>query len=412
MNVTLRTLSGGTVAFSSWLLPDQSTVVSKLTQEQYDVWDKQGDAPGKPTKDAQFLVAMGGILALAGGDGWPQPGDVWERTLGGRKRLMVALSDEPGWGYIRHDVGDPLNGFSHVTGFHVRSNNRCIPITTYNINNLPTLDITPGGVWSINNNQITIPAELIKTEYIALDFQTPNHRSVSYGSSTSSYDNFTYPNGFTYAGPSISGSDTHLVISAALEYSSNPSAVTHNGDTCTQRILAGTSGALRVIMYDRSAPNTSGNVAVTIADGTAYVSTASYATGVDGGNPRVDFDSATGTSTSPSVTSDSTTDGLAFTALAISDAPTLTKDASVTTIVTIDNGNGTIGGGGGDVALFSGYETPGGITNTVTHTLSSSVAWRIGQITLRAAATGRTTRNTRSAPLGMEVGMNWRSGNI
>lgn len=369
--LTLRVLSGESVAASVWLLPDHTTLTVRLTQQEYDAWDKTGDAPGRPTPDAIYLAAMGGIHALAGGDGWPRTGDAWEQRVGGRTRLIVALSDELGWGYVRHDVADPVDGFSHVTGFAVTSTERRLVLDQYDLTHLPIIDRA---------------AYAPRTNYQALDFQTPNHHSVSYGSSTTYFDNGTYPTGFSYAGPSISGSDTHLIVAFAIDYGSAPTAVTHNGNTCTQRVAQGSAGAQQLYMYDRNAPDTSGTVAVTIADSAAIISTTSYATGVDGASPRVDADGAAGTSTSPSVTSDSTTDGMAFTALSMPDSTTLTKDTSVTQIAAIDNFNGTIGGGGGDIAMFSGYETPGGSTNTVTHTLGASSLWRIGQITLRAAS--------------------------
>ena len=81
MSLTLRTKTGGSVAYSVWLMGDNSVKTVKISQEEYDNFAIRdggvGELPSKPAPDAVFVMAGGGVPALNTLDGWWSAGDCW-----------------------------------------------------------------------------------------------------------------------------------------------------------------------------------------------------------------------------------------------------------------------------------------------------------------------------------------------
>ena len=113
--------------------------------------------------------------------------------------------------------------------------------------------------------------------------------------------------------------------------------------------------------------------------------------------------SDTGTSTSPSSTVTTSNGDFAIVAHVDQNATSVTINAGTSAYIEL-NLNGNYAGG---------YQASSSSSSTVSWTLGSSVAWANAKVNVIqfGGGGGRTTKNTRGFPLGMEIGMNWR-GNL
>lgn len=131
--IRFRSLTGGQLAFSVWLLADGS---SHLQREDPDTYEKQSWAAPEP--DAVFLGAKIGDNELDTVDGLPHVGDVWEVpvTLPGGKpgsKVVVCLSEGQDYYFYSYALGSKMSangaivpdvdkrrgGSSKATGHHL-----------------------------------------------------------------------------------------------------------------------------------------------------------------------------------------------------------------------------------------------------------------------------------------------------
>jgi hypothetical protein len=136
----------------------------------------------------------------------------------------------------------------------------------------------------------------------------------------------------------------------------------------------------------------------------SFGGTAICFTGVDQGTPDdAAVTNSGGTITSIAVTVSSATDDLVLDCVGVNGNPTITATAGQT-----ERANQSVNGGGG---TMEGMSTKPG-TTSVQMEWSFASSTRVGQvgININAAAGGggRTTKNTRAFPLGMDLGMNWQ----
>lgn len=372
-----------------WMLPDRTTRLVRLAQDEYEEWWKNYDRPDiyKPHPDAIRLMAMGGYDALEGGDGWPEPGDVWIDTRhSGLQRIAFCVSENTGYSsYKKSEASDPGKGqTSRLTGFRLEVKDQRLYLPGNNLSSLPSLSVESGVDRIISLAEIKIPLESIGLKYTEIDEIIDNHRSVTFGADVEAAP-AGFPETYALTGLTPTGSDLHLVAMAASEYGGYPDDTTGIKQGTTNCVMRAQSQAseygLSISMWDLDAPAGSGDINYNMHATAEIVVSAAYLTGVDGGaTPRDATGTASGASTGMSTgATTSSADGMAVTGHVITGVPAVTKDAA-TTMFTDLNGSGS------DLKLSAAYVATTGSSVTVNHTKTGTVAWRCGIITLKAAA--------------------------
>lgn len=172
--LALRKLTGGQVAYSVWQLPDGNIETVRISQEDYNDFAitraGQGEIAGKPSPDAIWLMAGGGMKALDTRDGWPSIGDCWEDVDDSNSKVLrIATGDGVDFQYQSKVASDPKAGkVSEITGIKVTSKGNRDFVKEYDINNLSGISVR------------TTPA-LTKEN---LSGEIYNHRSISFDAAT------------------------------------------------------------------------------------------------------------------------------------------------------------------------------------------------------------------------------------
>lgn len=192
---------------------------------------------------------------------------------------------------------------------------------------------------------------------------------------------------------------------------SSISSVTVDGSATGVTLVgsAGTNGAKRAWWYRKVLGTKSAGtmtVEATMAnspEGNICIEATTY-TGVDQTTPITGFNSAQGNSTAPTVNITSVSGDLVAVGLlwkSNTNGDTITPGTNET--------QRYVGDGFATMAMYGGTEAATGASTTVNQTISAVREWVIlGGVIAAAGGGGRPTKNTRTAPLGVEVGMNWR----
>lgn len=184
MDLVLRHLTGGQVAFAVFVMPDGSVREVKLTQKEVEKYNQSTFDAAKPDPGAVFKMAVGGIPALDTVDGYAHIGDMWEADYGDGKTLFVKTTEAmEDWACQQSIADAPLDGFSRQVTGAWQSKGNIVALTKYDLANPPALTVVSKDV-SIDSLGETTTA---KIEQKADTFTTlePNHRSVSFDSTIS-----------------------------------------------------------------------------------------------------------------------------------------------------------------------------------------------------------------------------------
>lgn len=349
---------GGAWAYTAWLLPDGSTRIVYLKQAEYEEFhiDRkgEGEAPGKPSDDAKFLMGVGGIPVFNTPDGRPHRGDFWKHD----GEIIVFTGEEPTWGYKLEVADEPKDGRSRILGFEVSHENH---VTVRSL-----LDVT----------KLPLP---IKRQNV-IDAYIPNHKSVTFDAS--SISNQSFGTSMSVSHTTTSNADRYMLTGTMLRQGA-VSTVTYNSVSMTGRTTNTVdpySGEVNIRIWDLIAPtngaNTilaswTGNKAGHMATITGY--------GADQTTGFSNTASNTGTNTSPTVTVTSATGELVFTMMGwYAQGITSTPDGSWTALTQ------------GNPSLFAGAQgayKAGAATVTRTDTLSGTpTGWVMQGVSMKAAA--------------------------
>lgn len=375
MALTLRQFTGGSVAFSVWLLSDQTIRVSKISQIQYDEFAVTrkglGDAPGKPTVDAKFLMAAGGIPALNTADGWPSAEDAWEVNdpeIG--RYLVVATGSTLDFTYTMTIASPPVNRRSQLSGVRVKSvgNRQVFRQGQYNRNRLDLLVLTEVPVLEREN----------------VSGEIDNHRSVTFDAQSQGTINGS-ASSLTLSHVIANQSNGYLAALSSQRAGQTLNTVTYNGDSLTS-LLNVVSVSARAEYYYRLAPDIgTANIVFTYNANTSCVAGGISAYGVDQSTPHTDSDSqATTFGNNPTLTLTSAVGELAIANGCGNPPGTPTPDATWTTAW---NAASTGGNNRGGVAQYRAGAASS-VTITITGWTASDCC--IVGASLKAASAGGT----------------------
>lgn len=274
MSLTLRNLTGKSVAFALWLMPDGSVVTTKMLQSDYDA-QAAGlmKPPGSPDAGAEFLLAGGGIPALDTVDGWPAINDCWLKTdEDGSTVLMAALGSSPDYRYLRAVASDPGTGqTSQVTGFVVQAQNNLIKIPNYN---------------KADPTQTVVPQVAPTASKTLIDVTIPNHKSVTFDAKSSGSGGEVSSLTISHV---MSGSANGYICGGSFQDGSETlTSVKYNGVDLTQRLSVAVS-TRQGDYWDLPGPSTgTNNMVFNYSGGTNCYPAAGClsATGVDQATPR------------------------------------------------------------------------------------------------------------------------------
>lgn len=389
ITVKLREIvpDGSSYAMSVWRLSDGTPQLMYITQAEYDDFvvtrGAIGEPAGKPTPDAVFLMASGGMPNFT--TGRPQCGDFWVRDEATREVVLFADND-PEWHYAQTVASEPVNRASRETGnvYGTANNSYTFTLTKALLTRLRagTLTRTLGQV-SIVNNVVTIPDGYIKRLEATIDRIIPNHRSVTFDAATSASN--SYGTSLTISHTVAVQSNLAMLAGMGIRQV-NITNMKYNAVTMTaldSNYWVGASDA-RVNGAKLVAPATGTHNWVGTAASSAQIGGAVLsAYGVDQTTPVSNSNKAGNSgSTSPSVTCTSATDELVFSFLGWhrgNTSMTDTLDGSWTQI-TQQIGDGYLG--------TSGAYITGASSVTRTDTLSTSKQWAILAYSLKAASAG------------------------
>jgi hypothetical protein len=336
MAVTLRQLTGGTVAIAVWQLSDGTVRTVKLTQAEYDEFALTrkgvGDAPGRPTSDAVFIMAGGGIPAIDTVDGWPSVEDAWEVVEPGEgKRLVVATGTGVDFRYEQVIAAPPINSRSKTTGLRIRSAGNRQVVRTYNLNRLDRVTLTETPI-------------LTREE---LSGEIDNHRSVTFDATSSA--TIQSATSVTFAHTVAAQSNVYLACGGSNRAGSVPTSVTYNGTSLTKRGEIISRAA--VTYWDLVAPDTGASHTVVYTAneaGGGGVAGVWSAYGVNQTTPRSDLQTASGNSGSPAVTVSSATGELVLSIVGFdANGGAITVDATFTQDWSLEPTSGNDRGGAG-----------------------------------------------------------------
>lgn len=248
MELTLRKLTDQTVAYSVWLLPDNSVITSKITQAEYDdfaITKKWvGEVAGRPSSDARWLMAAGGRPALDTPDGWPSIGDCWEQydDFAGKVVLKVAQGDKPDFTYEQKIASDPGKGVvSELSGVRVYSSGNEDKIEKYDVLDLSKINVlqkTP----VVNKEDVT--GEIYNHKSISFDAGTSgtsgNASSVSFSHTTASQSNRYALGGYNWSNNLASISS---ITYNAVAFAAGEAQIASNVNMAMRSLAAPTTGA-------------------------------------------------------------------------------------------------------------------------------------------------------------------------
>jgi len=403
----LRTIDGRR-AYTQWLKIDGSVTTLHVPQADYDTWIAEGSRagvePGKPAADSIFLGGAGGCYAFDGGNP-PNLGDYWVEpfTVNGvpAQRIRVCVDGiGADWEASLSIADRPVGGESNLTTrtAYSRGAQLVLPASTVLAGvDLEFTDIV--SVPRIRNGKLQIPIAGRSSGCDVTTSKMSNHKSVSFDAKAQNSTNSATSLTVSHTMSAQAGG----YISAAYIYANTTlSGITQAASALN--LQAEVSNGFNVRFGDKNPPPATGAQSVigTIADLSAIVGLVVSAYGGDSVTPRSSYTTATGVSASATVTT-----GTAAGEMAISyfgydynANPTLDTGGNGWTL-----GNNLINTNA-DVRLASMYKLiASGSTIARTDTLTSA-EWIAISLSVKAAAVGgRTTKNTRSNPLGLGAGM-------
>lgn len=389
MNLTLRQIIPGSTAFTVWIMPDLTTRFVRVLQSQLDLYHVTpgADAPGRPDPQAVFILAGGGGARLNTTDGWPSLGDCWEepfrRNAAGvvtQKRLVIAASNEYGWGYGRSHYDQPAGGESRVQGFRYNSV-QSVALEDYSTASLPSFQFSRGLTPKLDSVTVAVPSELCEVQRSSVDKIVKNHRSVTFDDNSEGNVNLAT----TLTLSHIMGSGSRRYLGCfGVEGSSFFAGMTWNAaaEALVERAKIGVNyDANNLVYYDLVNPTggTTQNIVLTSTDAAPICGGAVSASGVDQSSPRSSTpNTATGTSATPSVQEDSASGELVLTAVTFPNGSSPgTTDASYTSGVPIAHTiDATQNNSGNDLWLRVAH-IAGDTSITRTDSLTASGAWKM-----------------------------------
>ena len=182
------------VAFTMWRMPDDTTRTVKVSQDAYDefavVNGAVGDAPGRPSPDAVFLMAVGGTDDV---DDYP-------------------------WQYRSAQADEPKNGFSVLTE-HVCSPTgvRCVRSFVRNHRSVSIDGVANGSAAAANSLTISLTITSSQSNLYVCGMLTLNNNHTL---SSSSYNSVSM---------TTRDSNTANAFTVFLSDLVNPATGTHNG---------------------------------------------------------------------------------------------------------------------------------------------------------------------------------------
>jgi len=384
--VTLREIvpDGMTYAYGVWRLSDGSTLPVYITQAEYDDFTRGGtvEPAGRPTPDAVFLMAAGGLPNFT--TGRPQVGDFWI-TNETTRDVIVYLDNDPQWSYGQTTATEPLNGQSRETGneYGVKNNSIALTLTKTLLTRLRagTLTRTVGQI-SIVNNVVTIPSGYVQRLDRTIDRFISNHRSVTFDASS---HGSAFASSFTIAHTVAVQSNRAMIAGMGIRQGDIVDIV-YNGSTLTPITsnywVSGNDA--RASTAQMIAPSTgTNNIVFTTGSALVIGGAAISAYGVDQTTPISNSSTnGNGSSAAPTVTITSAVDELAFTIDVWhinNTGATCTNDATWTSI-TQENPFGYLG--------VEGAYITGASSVTRTDALSAAAQWAMIGSSLKAASGG------------------------
>ena len=199
------------------------------------------------------------------------------------------------------------------------------------------------------------------------------------------------------------GANTAVYAVLLNDTADTVTGVTYDGNAMTQRQKETASGTFTYI-YEWIGTSTSGakNIIASSSSGTLYVSVISF-TGVSA------FDAGNNGNNNGSTPINLPITTIAANCFAVA----FLYDGGQSSTPTAGTGTTKAGANGdysGCATFYSTAALSAGSNNLVANVATAATnSWPIVSFS-PAAAGGRTTKNTRSAPLGVEIGMDWRSG--
>lgn len=336
LTTTLRTLTGGTVAWGAWKNPDNSISVSKFTQAQYDDFAVNrkgvGALGGIATDSASgFMMAGGGYPALNTADGYPSQGDVWLSADGVTLNIYVGNSWDFTYSFFRDiDIG---NNTANRVGFSVNGSGnwiKCKPGEWSGSADSPTMTKTVAGIF-LSNGTLTI-LQASSLGVTPINQIVSYHHSVAFDAAASAIQNsgtsVTYSHTMSavangYIGVFVGGYfGTYFVSGTYAGSSLNENASMKNSSRNSQGGLS---------YADLTAPTSGPNnvvINVTNAASNEFGATSVSATGVNQGTPTSNPTLNNGTSSPATLTVTSQTGSIVF-AEVLSDG-VITPDATWT----------------------------------------------------------------------------------
>lgn len=363
MPLIVRNKGAGTVALAHWVLADGTPVTVKLTQAEHD----SGPRNFPPATGATLLIACGGIPALNTVDGYPHKGDCWEEN----GTLVIATSDNFDWSRTHAVASDPGGSQeSTLTGFSIASTGNRVRLTQWNDGTLRSFNVD------------TVAKSLTNT---VIDMVIPNSRSVTFDSQDSGTGTGAT---VTIAGGTVATqTDRYLAaLVASPIFGVTLTGVTWNSDALTQRITADMTVSKRLEYWDMIAPDqVTGDLVCTYDASNDCAAGWVSCYGVDQATPRTATNSATGTSTAPSITITSAVGELAITGTA-----TTNNSGTVTTDATwVEDWN--ITAASWDPTNAGAHKAGAAPSVTRTDGLTNSVEWAIMGASIKAASAGGQT---------------------
>jgi hypothetical protein len=363
----LRFLTGGSVAASLWLLANNTPVVVKNTQAEYDDFavrrGGRGFIAGRPEPDARFLMAAGGIPAINTLDGWPSPDDCWEYDDPETGKVLIYATDwRPLCLHEQYVTDVPVGGRSNFAGGIAVSQGTRQGFRTYNLLDLGSLVVT----------------RQPKLEYTPITGNIPNTHSVTFDATSSGQADPAAS--ITISHTTTTEAERYIASTATCRAGQTLSTVTYNavGLTSRQDVL---NGNTRGYLFDLVAPATgANNLVVTYSASTSGVAGCRTGYGVDQTTPRTGTGNNTGNSTAPTITIASAVGELVCSMVCWPDNQTLTPDGTWVTDWNLNNTDA-----GGNWRNASGSHIAGASSVTYTGTLSAPNVWVALAVAIKAA---------------------------
>ena len=235
-----------------------------------------------------------------------------------------------------------------------------------------------GGNWNLEYDTGQIEARIAVSQ--ASQQEWAGRLAITSNSASSGMTAVAGATSLTWSHTVSAGSNVALFVGISIEAGSGASTgVTYGGTAMT---LVGRSTGSHVVEIWKLVAPTAGtaNIVATFNGTVQVVGGGAAFNGVDQTTPTGVFAGAGGTSTTPTVNASSAAGDLVLDTLYGNDGPTATPGAGQTSQWTLATGSG------GGKARGAGSTEAGAASVTMSYTLSSSLEWQIGAVSIKAAA--------------------------